>query len=317
MEDWKIEYCKILNKNTVSAEDYKKAISIKRPYTPPKLYKYFSCPETSLKVIESELLLLKSPNTYNDPFECYEYIDDETVIKEAIRLEMNEFINQLIEDKIFTAKQGEFLLKSQDPLGFIISSIKSKIPIATIEKKFTELNESVKKSFEHKIDTFQSMTKMSCFSEKNDNLLMWGHYSKNHEGVCIEFDTADWKENRIIEQLLFPVLYTETLFNATQHIINSYRGEFANNRYNRISWISKSIDWQYEKEWRIIMVNDVYQNGYMLPVKNISAVYLGAKIAESLKYKLIQGCSKKKIPVYSGSISRKQYRIEFEQLNVA
>jgi hypothetical protein len=26
-----------------------------------------------------------------------------------------------------------------------------------------------------------------CFSEREDSLLMWGHYAENHEGVCFSF----------------------------------------------------------------------------------------------------------------------------------
>jgi hypothetical protein len=317
MEEWKLEYHKILSNETVSNEEYKRALSLKHKRLPSRLYKYFQSPQIVLKVIESELLLLKSPTEFNDPFECYEFIDDELVIKEAIKLEINKFIEQLIETKILSLDQGEFLRNCENPINFIIEAIGSQVDLTPIELKFSQLKASVQKSFKQKIDTFQNKTKMTCFSETNENLLMWGHYAKNHEGVCIEFDTEDWKTNNVFEQILFPVLYTETIFNATKNFISHYKGEVANSHYNKISWISKSIDWQYEKEWRIIMVDDIYQNRYSLPVKNISAIYLGTKINNSQKESLIEVCRKKGIRIYSGTISRKLYKIEFEQINVA
>lgn len=29
---------------------------------------------------------------------------------------------------------------------------------------------------------------ITCFSETNDNILMWSHYSNKHEGICLGFD---------------------------------------------------------------------------------------------------------------------------------
>ena len=34
----------------------------------------------------------------------------------------------------------------------------------------------------------EDMAYMSCFSEDNDNLLMWAHYGDNHRGICVEYD---------------------------------------------------------------------------------------------------------------------------------
>ena len=28
----------------------------------------------------------------------------------------------------------------------------------------------------------------TCFSKRNDSILMWSHYADSHKGVCFEFD---------------------------------------------------------------------------------------------------------------------------------
>ena len=36
---------------------------------------------------------------------------------------------------------------------------------------------------------------ITCFSRKNDNILMWAHYANNHQGVCIGFDIDENDEH--------------------------------------------------------------------------------------------------------------------------
>jgi hypothetical protein len=36
---------------------------------------------------------------------------------------------------------------------------------------------------------------VACFSEVNDDFLMWSHYASGHSGVCLEFEVAEASEN--------------------------------------------------------------------------------------------------------------------------
>lgn len=42
---------------------------------------------------------------------------------------------------------------------------------------------------------------VSCFSEKVDDLLMWGHYAEGHRGFCLEFDTSLEKMFQLAKQV--------------------------------------------------------------------------------------------------------------------
>ena len=111
-----------------------------------------------------------------------------------------------------------------------------------------------------------------CLTEKPDNLLMWSHYARNHEGFLIGFDvqheffakddkaTGLWKVKYTNKRPTFPKeIVQEEL--KRQPGINPYGvlntillGE---HRFNPDTTKSdyrfiKSKEWEYEHEWRLI-----------------------------------------------------------------
>ena len=86
---------------------------------------------------------------------------------------------------------------------------------------------------------------IACFSEINDSLLMWGHYSSGHKGVCIEYNTLELGE---YGKVLIPVSYRKNfpLMSATSDINITY--SFL------LVMRTKSSDWSYEKEWRYLCI---------------------------------------------------------------
>lgn len=79
-----------------------------------------------------------------------------------------------------------------------------------------------------------------CLVERPDNLLMWAHYGAAHQGVCIEFDTSEWLF-RVAGQVQYSDTYpvVDTANQTPQAVAESFL------------W-TKSKDWHYEEEWRII-----------------------------------------------------------------
>ncbi len=74
-----------------------------------------------------------------------------------------------------------------------------------------------------------------CLSEKPDVPLMWGHYSGSHTGICLEFD-ARRAPFAAAEKIQYVSAYP-----AFDVLRGSYESLF-----------TKSADWSYEAEWRLI-----------------------------------------------------------------
>jgi hypothetical protein len=95
-------------------------------------------------------------------------------------------------------------------------------------------------------DEFDSIG-ICAFSEKYDNLLMWSHYSNSHTGLCLKFDLT-----------LDPSFFYEPkkiIYNQNYPIANLAKGFYervASQNFDLIDFLlTKSIDWEYEKEWRV------------------------------------------------------------------
>lgn len=71
---------------------------------------------------------------------------------------------------------------------------------------------------------------------------MWAHYADNHRGVCVRFDLGKDEE---ISDMLFPVEYSEEY--PKLNFIEVYTfGNFEE------LYLTKSNEWKYEDEWRIV-----------------------------------------------------------------
>lgn len=159
--------------------------------------------------------------------------------------------------------------------------------------------------------------RVACFSEFNryegfkKNIQMWSHYADNHKGFCVEYDLSLLKETTVFslkdyeyygseqsryldERLraaikggLFPVIYTSSrvsipVSKLKKVTINEIGDLHHNSDIDAIlykTYIVKSANWSYEKEWRIILdgnISSYYEN--KIPFPYIKRIYLGCKM---------------------------------------
>ena len=79
-----------------------------------------------------------------------------------------------------------------------------------------------------------------CFSEKNDDILMWSHYADKHRGFCREFDNnSDFFKTamKIDYRSVYPKLnrFTTRREEQTPTVVKT-----------------KYSEWKYEQEWRLL-----------------------------------------------------------------
>ena len=105
--------------------------------------------------------------------------------------------------------------------------------------------EEIKKIITNTIQDSLNCIGIFCLTQTNLDLLMWAHYAHEHEGVCLKFDLL--KDTKAFSSLHKVVYSTEYLnFN----LVNDF------SRVNDIL-IHKSVDWMYEKEYRVLKINEV------------------------------------------------------------
>lgn len=222
-----------------------------RCYVPQKLYKYRSLNEYTLESLKESYVYASSPLDFNDIFDCRNNIN-----------------------------YGNIELYKNEALRNISHFSYEKLPLD---------NEIYQKYFIAKtIHGFEYMTnssRIACFSETNKSNLMWSHYSENHTGICIEYD---YTKNKKITNHIFPVNYINKPINTIElknPDINNYNSEYELDIL--ISALTKSKEWEYEKEWRFIITSTTFDKdnkGIKIPAPIPNSILLGSKFFDILNY---------------------------------
>jgi hypothetical protein len=126
-----------------------------------------------------------------------------------------------------------------------------------------------------------------CLSEIKDSLLMWSHYAANHTGAVIEFRYIPTLDNclgaakAVRYETMMPALAT-----CPEDMVSVAFGEKSlrmEDEYDKL-FLTKSAEWSYEKEWRIIWhsrekVPMLYDDYPFNPLE-ISSICLGCKMSD-------------------------------------
>ncbi len=171
------------------------------------IYQYAKFDTALNEILLKQSLRFSDPSTFNDPFDCNEKLLKINYDKKLVE----ETINNL---SVKTTRQERRELK----------------------RKFKNPNNQAQILKEKRKEY-----KLSCFSEFNDEILMWSHYADKHSGICVGFNFPHKYDDRFI---LCPVKYLDELKEL----------DGATDLYRVILyWLTtKSIRWQHEKEIRAI-----------------------------------------------------------------
>lgn len=115
-----------------------------------------------------------------------------------------------------------------------------------------------------------------CMSEVNDNILMWSHYANAHHGFCLEFSTRQDQVQFGVEfpkEILIPL---PVIYSRQYPIVNPIVGHSLNETF-----LTKAKQWEYEREWRIIIPNSLGAHGF--PRQCLTGVIFGCRMSEEHK----------------------------------
>jgi len=174
--------------------------------------------------------------------------------------------------------------------------------------------------------------RITCFSKRKDNLLMWSHYADGLRGFCLEFDSNLIKDNEDAEllEVLYEnnpseidtaelaVLYDQvdyherTIYKTERMLENalikdklkkSLKGDvemyskYLNEVYLKNSEIyqkmlaTKSLEWRYEEELRIILHIESKSNlGTFMkyPEKSLKSIIIGERMPKKQQQTIIK-----------------------------
>lgn len=244
---------------------------------PATFYKYFSDTSLNLETVKSNKLWYSAPRNFNDVFDCDIPIDSKKIFDSALHMSPRP---------IRQASRQWIDLK------------------ARIQKRSNALSKELAK--------LKDIMGVSCFSESCNSLLMWAHYANNHKGMCVEYNLMD-----INEKLGFtavPIVYSKERVN-----FNSLEKANDNEYVLEIFFsalTSKSPEWAYEKEWRIIRENvacgDAWEDdkkGALLDMIKPTSITLGCAVQRDFENEVKDFCKYGRINLYKMEKDNVQYRL--------
>lgn len=246
-------------------------------------YKYMTA-QTANVVIASRRLRWSSPLLFNDPFDVPRRAELPFTVDELQAAMHEEFIG-VMEGRIKTNHQvlrflSGLLNNVTEPAGRelllkeVRTSLQAMVPTST---KALDVFEEVWR-------TMVPDLRILCLSEVNDSAAMWAYYTE-HKGAVLRFDVMDDLDSSLL--LAQPVTYSDTppRLPGKEVLARSLvRDEpFPWQEYFREYYYVKSMEWQHEREWRVISYEPVSGNSLFrdegFHPRELSAVFLGANIS--------------------------------------
>jgi hypothetical protein len=186
-----------------------------------KLYHYDKfCPKYLADTLAMQRVHFSNPSNFNDPWDCYPCFDTRQADNADYRARCIEFLQEFPLPHLSDSKRTLYERKLHaDPNLFV-------------EMLQTDFSDALRNNV---VDRWR----IYCLTPKADIPLMWSHYSNHHRGICLEFDTSEPHFGNAAKVEYQKTLPAIDIINITDEA-----------SFNIL--VTKSPDWCYESEYRIL-----------------------------------------------------------------
>jgi hypothetical protein len=184
---------------------------------PNRFFHYRGFKEAHLVSLLSEgMVKLSRPDGFNDPWDCRVHVQVPTDTQGRIRL-------------------LDWLTESHRKL-YPSRSESERVQITQWYRDNPEkLEEDILQGEPEMYRDICNKYRVYCLSEIPDSPLMWAHYAASHTGICLEYDAQTLPFTGAIK-----VIYGKS-YPAHDLVTSGYE-----------PLVTKSADWSYEVEWRLV-----------------------------------------------------------------
>jgi hypothetical protein len=204
------------------------------------LYKYL--PPERVDVLERRRIRFTQPGDFNDPFEFRPCIQA-VATDERLRAYVEENFDRIVEENT-----SEYASLTDPALRSVLKGI-----FLSQKDGFPKLFRLMEPQLIQKASTilenlFNQNVGVLCLSEIRNSILMWGHYTNNHQGFVVGFDSghpfflkrrSENDEFGFLRKVDYQMQRPQVIFSDT----------------TATPWFeTKSEEWAYEKEWRLVKV---------------------------------------------------------------
>jgi hypothetical protein len=212
-------------------------------------------PEYLAVTLRENKIHFSDPSSLNDPWDCRPWFDDEALGPDAIEALINWIF-------------------AFPPAG-TVSDSEMRATKNAIRNNPEYRRAALQRFSEDFLKLIPNRWRIYCLTPVPDSTLMWSHYADNHRGVCLEFGT----DVRLFASAV-QVTYRFDYPKWAPNLVASNPAEIL---------LTKSDDWKYEREYRIIGLGESIQrpfdaspltlrdNFMHLPEGSIKSVIIGCE----------------------------------------
>lgn len=326
-----------------------KIYNLIEPNIPNRLFRFRSANLYSIMSFEHNTITLSNPDLFPDKFDSVVYINKEKITKDILTGFTEEYQRNLISEIRQTGTipaQFASILGLQNNTFFtntFTNAPNEVIETAMKNNKDNNLNDllaSIPNIASKQIDFIRQnkQIKIACFTENVQSKYMWDMYTSGYKGFALEYDLSapigekeNNNPNEKINPILFPVIYSNTMYDATViatwYLVNSF---FISNGLATIpfpdllywykAYLYKDIAYSIEKEWRFMCACPVKENESFLEIscgERLKAIYYGPYMESEIKTHLRNWAYSHKINEYDVSLNSEsnQFDLAIKQLN--
>lgn len=285
MDDtWKSEYAQLIASTPYDDEKFARAVRLKNGQRPSSLFKYQRYSEKRVRSLANGQVYLGTVDNFNDPYDT-RFLYDPGRQEELVGEAFNHHIS------------GDFLYRA---FKYIFGS-------DTLSKAVSDETRKLCSRIQGELDRIRSIARICCFSERRDSMAMWAHYTDRHTGFCVEYDIPSVAPFELAH--LFPVVYLDEILDYMALLVDDSVSPPTIRLNNTIAPIiaacCKSLDWSYEREWRLVLF------GPDSPFVDMAAkaVYIGSRAAAETREVLRDVCTANGLEAYSMVMADDSYRM--------
>ncbi len=279
-----------------------------------ELYKYKKIDDNFFNMLNEQYLYCSETKYFDDVFDGkmpFEFdINEEDITPEFTKNLLEREYNYFVSNRRFNEKQ--LLKKIQQLVAKInlseitsesVFPIEESEEISQLNNIYTKLHSvfscpqiiSLFQSYLKTLLSIQKQLRICSLSSIKDNQVLWSMYADNFKGACIEYEIDKKLPKRVIYQHrddydpLFRMM--EMIYN--QKSIHKNTTDCIENTIKNLL-LSKDPSWKFQKEYRVMIFNDTPEIEEKNKVScKIKAIYLGYKISEDNRNKILSACRNK------------------------
>ncbi|TSA38876.1 MAG: DUF2971 domain-containing protein [Porphyromonadaceae bacterium] len=256
---------------------------------PKTLYKYRDWNNKNhRRLISHQEIYFPRPSDFNDPF-------DGNI---PVRWDLMTY--------------GQCLEKNLEIIN-IVHKDKDQRQVREYAKKMTDEKtlwhpDKLAKERPEQLEKWNSIIGLFSLSAIPDNILMWSHYSSNHTGFVVGFDSESLCNDYDFDYLE-PVNYQieYPTISGLEEITDQFHKKF----------FFKSQLWEYEQEWRISK-NHIEKRVVKLKKETINEILIGCKCNDQETHRikrLIEKFMGTAIPIYKAMKLDEEFGLRMERIN--